>query len=259
MSDVLSFSGMEADRGPVRMRKLDTRRRGDQAKVALLDSIASGGFPDGFLPGEERLADELGVSRTTLREALRSLEEEGIVSRQHGVGTRINHHVVRATSLSRIVGFYDLIREAGYEPRIAWTKLREAPASAEVARRLERPEGTPLLLIERLFCADGNPAVHLVEQIPAGEVERAFDAEDVPDSIFAFADEFCRSPIDHTVVEITAVGAAGDILEPLGLTEGDPLLRLLETHYSAGNEPLISSVVDVVARFLRFTVVRKRM
>ncbi len=241
------------------MRKLDTRRRGDQAKVALLDSIASGGFPDGFLPSEERLADELGVSRGTVREALRSLEEEGVVSRLRGVGTRINHHVVRATSLSRIVGFYDLIREAGYEPRIEWTKLREAPASAEVARRLDRPEGAPLLLIERLFCADGNPAVHLVEQIPAGEVERQFDAEDVPDSIFAFADEFCRSPIDHTVVEITAVGAVGDILEPLGLTEGDPLLRLLETHYSADNEPLIFSVVDVVARYLRFTVVRKRM
>jgi GntR family transcriptional regulator len=148
-SDVLYWTtGMEARTG--RLRRLGTRPLSEQAKEALLDSIGSGGFPDGTLPSEGRLAEELGVSRTTLREALQSLEEEGVVSRQHGVGTRVNQHVVRATPLSRVSGFYDLIRYAGHEPRIERTEIRDDVVRGEMAGRLERPEGTPLYQVERL-------------------------------------------------------------------------------------------------------------
>lgn len=244
--------------GSDKLQRLETRRLAERAKDALLESIAGGRFADGRLPSEERLAEELGVSRTTIREALRSLEEEGLVSRQRGVGTWVNYHIVRATSLNRIVGFYDLIREAGYEPRIAWTEVREAAAAPDVAHRLGRPDGTPLLFIERLFLADGDAVIHLIERVPADEVTRPFEVADVPESIFAFAERFCRSPIDHTLVEIIPIVAGDETVKHLPLAQGDPLLRLIETHYSPDGKPLIVSVIDVVDQFLRFTVVRKR-
>jgi GntR family transcriptional regulator len=242
-----------------RLRRLETRPLGEQAKEALLDSISNGGFPDGTLPSEERLAEELGVSRTTLREALRSLEEEGVVSRQHGVGTRVNQHVVRATPLSRLSGFYHLIRDAGHEPRIERTEIRSATARGEVTRRLQRPEGTPLYLVERLLLADGEAAVHLVEHVPVDETAAVIDPDNVPDSIFAFADAFCRTPIDHTLVEIIPAAADEAVAAVLpSLRPGDPFLRLVETHFSGAGRPLIVSEIRVVDRFLRFTVVRKR-
>ena len=243
-----------------RLKPLATRRLAERAKEALLESIRSGAFRDRYLPSEERLAEQLGVSRTTVREALRSLEELGMVTRQHGIGTSINEHVVRATSLNRIVGFYDLIREAGFEAEIAWTVAARGPAPEEVARRLGETEvGAPLLMIERLFLADGAPAVHLTEHVPEAELVRPVDADAVPDSIFEFADEFCRAPVDHTIVEIVPLVAADEIALKLEVPDGEPLLRLIETHFTSAGAPFVISVIHTVDRLLRFSVVRKRM
>jgi GntR family transcriptional regulator len=251
------MTAMEAVTG--KLRRLETRPLGEQAKEALLDSIGSGGFPDGTLPSEERLAEMLGISRTTLRDALRSLEEEGVVSRHHGVGTRVNQHVVRATPLSRLSGFYALIRDAGHEPRIARTEIRTDIARGEMASRLQRSEGTPLYLVERLFLADAEPAVHLVEHLPVDEAAVDIAPDDVPDSIFEFAETFCRTPIDHTLVEIVPASAdEADIAVLPSLRPGDPFLRLIETHYTGAGRPLMVSEIRVVDQFLRFTVVRKR-
>jgi hypothetical protein len=101
--------------------------------------------------------------------------------------------------------------------------------------------------------------VHLVEHVPVDETVAVIVPDDVPDSIFLFAEAFCRTPIDHTLVEIipTSAGEADVAVLPL-LRPGDAFLRLIETHYSGAGRPLIVSEIRVVDRFLRFTVVRKR-
>lgn len=255
----MSTKGRPAEGETSGLQRLETRRLPERAREALLDSIAKGSFPSDMLPSEKRLAAELGVSRTTVREALQSLEEAGVVSRQHGVGTRVNYHVVRAISLNRMEGFFELIREAGYRAAIAWTKVHRAEAGADVARRLGRPEATPLFLVERLFLANGTPAIHVVEQVPDDVVRRPFEPEDVPDSIFGFAEALCRAPIDHSVVEIIPAVADDTIAAHLPLAVGDPVLRLLETHYTPGGAPLAVSVIHVMDHVLRFSVVRKRV
>jgi len=226
----------------------------------LVDSILNGVFVDGWLPAENRLAEHMGVSRATLRAAMRSLEEEGMVTRQRGVGTRINAHVAGSRlSLNRAIGFYALIQEAGFEPAVAFTHIASVPAPPEAEDRLRCPPDSQLLSIERLFLADGNPVVHVVEMVvPDALNAPAFDSVGLELSIFEFADRHCRSAIDHTVVEIIPIVAAGDIAELLAVEAGEPLLRLVETHYGPGGEAFILSFIHVVDRDLRFTVVRRR-
>jgi GntR family transcriptional regulator len=239
--------------------RLATRRLAERAKEALVRSIRQGNFADGRVPSEENLAAQLGVSRSTVREALRSMEEDGLVRRQHGIGTRVNDHLLGATSINRIDGFYDLIRQAGYEPTIAWTATLADHASTEVGERLGRDGGVPVVLVERVFLADRQPVIHLIEHLAADAIAAPFEAADeIPESIFALADRFCRTPIDHTVVEIIPTVADEAARQHLPLAKGEPLLRLVETHYSRQGEPFIVSVINV-RELLRITVVRKRM
>jgi GntR family transcriptional regulator len=237
--------------------RLENRPLTSRAKEILLDSIGRGTFRDGWLPPEERLAEQIGVSRTTVRAALRSLEEEGLITRQRGVGTRINVHVVlKGMSLNRVVGYWDLVLDAGYEPGIASTRIGDGPAPADCAKRLGCEPGERVILVERTFTADGHPVVHVVEMIRPDYVVGPL--EDMPRSVFEFAEQRCRSKVDHTIVEIVPIVADRHIAAALPLAVGDPLLRLLETHYSVEGTAFIVTRSHVADRFLRFNVVRRR-
>src|SRR5579859_3632336 len=81
-------------------------------KEALLDALRRGIYAD-HLPSEQVLARELGVSRTTLRNALLELERDGQVVRRQGIGTFVVRGAASVTSrLDRLIGFSTLIRAA---------------------------------------------------------------------------------------------------------------------------------------------------
>lgn len=240
------------------VRSLATRPLIDRVRDEILRSISSGAFPDGRLPGEGKLADRLSVSRTTLRSALRSLEEDGLLTRHRGRPTRINAHVVKGLSLSRVAGFYDLIRESGHQPRIAATDLQHGTAPDYVARRLAASPDAPILVIDRLFLADEQPAIHVREMVMAVSVRGSVTRQAVPNSIFEFAERFCDSRVDHSVVEIIPAAADAEVGRRLDLEGGQPYLRLIETHYSIDARPFIVSDIALVDKFIRFIVVRRR-
>ncbi len=63
-----------------------------QALNALVGAIVAGAFDDGCLPYEHDLTQQFGVSRTTARSALKTLEQVGIIERKLGRGTRIRKY-----------------------------------------------------------------------------------------------------------------------------------------------------------------------
>jgi GntR family transcriptional regulator len=241
-----------------RLPRLKVESLTSQARDVLVESFRNGGFGGLKLPPEGELAAQLGVSRATLRGALRSLEDQGLITRRRGIGTLINSHAARSSvSLSRVVGFHQLIRESGYQSEMAWTRVTEAPASAELAARVNCSEGAPIFRVERLLLADAVPAIHIVEHIPHDEVTRAFTADEFPNSIFEFADDYCRYRIDQTILEIGAMTAQDELATILSVPEGAALLELVELHY-CGSVPRMFSNIYAVPPFIRFSVVRTR-
>jgi len=241
------------------LKPLDTGLLPGRVKQVLVDAIVDGAFENGEMPSEHELARQLGVSRATVRGALRSLEEEGLVTRQRGVGTRINPHIARARlTLNRVVGFWDLIREAGHTPSIAYTRVRIQPAGLDVAQHMDCSPEAPFVVIDRLFLADGEPAILVAEMIQHKDLKRRIGPEDVNESIFDFASENAVEPIDHTVVEIVPVTADDGLAATLRVELGSALLRLIETHYTRSNYRILLSEIHVVDRFVRFNVIRRR-
>jgi GntR family transcriptional regulator len=226
--------------------------------LARLEEAITDGIFGEVLPSEHELARQLGVSRPTVRSALRSLEDQGLISRQRGVGTRVNTSVSRIRlNLDRVIGFWNLIEDAGHTPSLAHTKLIAGRTEAHVASRLHCDVDEPLAVIDRLFLADGEPAIAVQEMVLETMLERRVDATEIPSSIFEFAAVHMGTPIDYTIVEIMPEVADTAAAELLGLKVGSPLLRLLETHYGNDGRVLMFSDIRVVDRFVRFNIVRR--
>lgn len=126
------------------------------------------------LPRERDLAEELEVSRTTLRQALRELLTEGLIYTIRGQGTFVSDtRIAKDTSLS---GFTEDMRERGLTPSSKMIEADGVVARGAIATELRVPEGTLLYRIERLRMADAAPMcleeVHLpVDLFPGLLVE----------------------------------------------------------------------------------------
>lgn len=240
------------------LQPINTGLLSHRVKQAILDAILDGAF-ETVLPSEIELARQLAVSRATVRGALRSLEEEGLITRQRGVGTRVNQHIARARlTLNRVVGFWDLIREAGHEPSLAYTRVREGAATLDVVQRFACAPATTFLMIDRLFLADGEPAILVTENLMKRDLRAEVSADDVHESIFEFTDVFTEQSIDHTMVEVVPAAADEGLSEELKFGLGDPLLRLIESCYTRENRLILIADIHVVDRFIRFNVIRRR-
>ena len=229
-----------------------------QVLDALVDAIRTGVFPDGRLPSEDRLADQLAVSRTTLRRALQSLEQLGFVERRPGRGTRLRRYVrPDMLALHGLVPFPVLLRELGHvvASSVEWRQLREPPCDLRAC--LNRTVDGPVYEARHLLRADGVPAIAMTERFPADVLAREPTDEDFAQgSILHMSSRCFRDKIDHAVTTIVpSHGRAAD--NPLALEVGAPCLVLDEVFYSAEEIPLATSLVSVNPKFVLFSVFRR--
>ncbi|TFV56073.1 GntR family transcriptional regulator [Geodermatophilus sp. DF01-2] len=229
----------------------------------LLDAILNRQFPDNRLPPEPELAEQLAVSRTTIRAALQSLERLGVLSRAPGRGTMVRAHVGRESIvLQRLIGFRGLLMERHDDVQVNQRYWLRDHTDEIGTRTLKVPTETPVIVSEKTFVADGHPAIHISDQIPLQYCapalqEQLLSGGEVPaqDSIFEFSRSWPGREIDHTVVELIPAVAPAE-RTTLQLEDGTPFMRLLETHYNVAGEPVAMSEVHVDDRYVRFNVVR---
>src|SRR5207244_3027818 len=142
-----------------------SRWRSVSVQGELAERIGQGQLAAGTrLPSEPELAAEFGVSRATLREALRALEGQGFVRRLWGSGTYVADRTRVANSLDLNFGVSDAIRAAGMQAGTEQGRHRIGPASASaadrtVARLLGTRTGDLLLYLWQVDYADGGAAV----------------------------------------------------------------------------------------------------
>ncbi|WTB19172.1 GntR family transcriptional regulator [Streptomyces sp. NBC_00829] len=138
-----------------------------QLSQQLEAAIEQGTLTPGSLLGNEiELAGRLGLSRPTVRQAIQSLVDKGLLVRRRGVGTQVVHsQVKRPLELSSL---YDDLEAAGQRPATVVLRNAVEPAGAEVAAALGVAEGSSVQLIERLRYAHGEPMAQLRNHLPAG-------------------------------------------------------------------------------------------
>lgn len=229
----------------------------ERARASILEAIMEQRF-DERLPSEEALATMLNVSRTTIRTALQSLEQDGIINRKRAVGTTINAHVRRSSlPLQRMVGFDGLLREKGYkvDVRVEWER---GPLGRDLADAFGLDAKQDSLLTDKSYAADGALAIHVRDAMPWVNLRADDFDEEVPASIFEFSARAWAQNVDHAIAEIVPMVKQKDNTTRLALDRGDSFIRLHERHYAGRGDLLAVSVVDVDNSFLHFEVFRRR-
>jgi GntR family transcriptional regulator len=211
------------------------------------------------LPAEPTLAASLGVSRATLREALRSLEEDGFVTRVRGAGTFVTHRPRLKNNLDVNFGVTDLIRSMGMEPGTEGLTVYEASASADEARLLSLPNGSPVRCVERTRTADGRPVVFSVDLIPAALMEGRGDV--LPElgqrSIYELLDRDLGITVRQGIVTVRPAKADRSLAAALRVPRGTLVLYLLQVDYDADGRAVLLSHEHHLADVFDVTVVRR--
>ncbi len=136
-----------------------------QLLADLRSRLDGGEFADTF-PGELDLRDEYGVSRHTVREALRELRSAGLVTAARGRQPRLVSETDIEQPLGALYSLFASVEAAGLEQR-SIVRALDLRADAHIALRLGLEESTPLLHLERLRLAGGEPLAHDKVWLPA--------------------------------------------------------------------------------------------
>ena len=136
-----------------------------QVAQQLERAIESGELPPGAqLENEIQLAEQLGLSRPTMRRAMQYLVERGLLVRKRGIGTQVAQaKFKRPVELSSL--WDDLVR-SGQEPTTTVLSSAREPAVGEIARKLAVADGTEVIVLERLRYASGEPIARMCNYLP---------------------------------------------------------------------------------------------
>ncbi|MFE6352522.1 GntR family transcriptional regulator [Streptomyces rochei] len=122
--------------------------------------------PGDLLGNEVDLSVRLGLSRPTVRQAIQSLVDKGLLVRRRGVGTQVVHSQVRRPL--ELSSLYDDLEAAGQEPSTRVVRNETVPAPADVAAALGIAEGGEVTVLERLRLTHGRPVALLCNYLPTG-------------------------------------------------------------------------------------------
>ena len=225
-----------------------------EALAALLNKQRPG---EQLLP-EPQLAQQLGVSRATLREAMRSFEERGLLVRRHGVGTFVAQPPpVIESGLEELESLDTLARRIGLETRMGEAVIEEREATPKESERLQISPGVPVLSVARVMLAEAQPIAYLVDVVPTAllckqDLEPAFNG-----SVLNLFLQRGEPALSHSRTDIMAKAAGATLARQLQLRRGDVVLKLEAQLIALDGRVVDYSLSYFVPGHFRFHVVRR--
>lgn len=227
-----------------------------QVSENLRSALAAGQYVAGSkLPPESELSSSFGVSRPTVRAALRELETLGLVKTEHGVGTFVVEQPAVRTGLERLDSITESIRATGGEPGMVYASRLIRPVLPEEAAKMEVTGDTEVLELRRTILADGEVLAYSYDLMPARLLPKDFRLDEVDGSIFAFLRERVGRQPATAVAEVHAV-ASNHVGWGNEAATHNLFLLLNQIHHDATGELLLYSRTYFIEGRYTFSLVR---
>jgi len=223
-----------------------------------LDILIENAEPGEKLPSEPELAEKLGVSRATLREAMRTFETQGKLLRKQGSGTYVTHSkYVIETGLEVLESIEKQARRIGLKVTMGKLFVECRPAKEAECQKLNISPCEDVISVARGIIAEGRPVAYLVDILPVDiltpeELNSGFNGS-VLDLLLN------RNEIDliGSRTEITAVNAPAKIARAMNIQRGTVLICFKAELYTNDGRAIDHSLSYFLPGYFRFHVVRK--
>jgi GntR family transcriptional regulator len=231
----------------------------DQTVLAIQEAIKQGKFPPGSqLPPEMELLQMMGISRTTLREALRILEEQRFIRKRRGLGTFVMERAI-LKDMSENFGITEMISQAGYKPGTRDFKIHLDQASKTVAEKLSIEDDSTVVVIERVRTANQTPIVWTRDILPqdylGGWMPSQADLNGV--SLYECLERYTNIRIISGMASFSPVQANKEIAEKLSIQRNTLLLLIEQVDSDQNQRPVLYSAEYHLTDKFNFIVHRK--
>lgn len=209
------------------------------------------------MPSEPELAKRLGVSRATLREAMRTFETQGLIRRRQGSGTFVVGQVpVIDAGLEVLESLETMAQRLGLEVSVSDLRVESLPANKETAEGLGISVGTKLTRVQRVMREENRPVAYLVDILP----DDVLKPEQLPANFKGSVLDFLLRRGDSLTVSraaISALGSPAEVAKALQIQRGDVLLEFVSKLYRSDGKILDYSMSYFIPGYFRFHVVRR--
>jgi len=209
------------------------------------------------LPSEPDLAKQLGVSRATLREAMRAFETQGLIRRRQGAGTFVVGKVpVMDSGLEVLESVETMAHRMNLTVTVSDLIIEKVFADQEISTTVNVPLATRMTRIRRVMQTDGRPAAYLVDTLP----ESILRAEDLPSNFGGSVLDLLMARSDpprSSRAAVSAIGATADVAKALEIQRGDVLLHFNSQLYDSHGTILVYSKTYFIPGYFNFHIVRR--
>jgi DNA-binding GntR family transcriptional regulator len=236
----------------------------DVAEDALRRWLATGRHRSGErLPPEQELSGRLGISRGTLRTALRRLEESGEIVRRQGSGTFVGQSASWSLDegLEKLVSYTELARRRGVALELGHLAIERLPLSAQQAALFELDPETPATTITRVVLIDGSPGAHMRDIVhphiklpPPARLKRALERGQMV--LDVLLKQGVPVAYNRSHIKPRVLTRRDRIGQALGVTETTAALEIEHVTCTAEGAPVEQSVDTFLPRSIDLHVVR---
>jgi GntR family transcriptional regulator len=232
-----------------------------QLRDQLERAVRSSGMrPGDKLPSELELASRFAVSRSSVREALKLLEQDGLIDVHHGSGRFVSASAALRVNrpITRFEGVTELLETLGYRPRNQVPSAERVEPTDDEQAALDLPPGMEIVRLRRLRWHD-DVALMVSLNVFSADLLASDDlaAIDFSGSLTEWLRARRRLPVS-SAAEIRAAAIPADVATLPGVDAGKPWLLITERCVDASGAPVLLSNDFHRGDFFAFHVLRRR-
>ena len=210
-----------------------------QLKQLIMEEIKNGTYKvGGMIPTEKELSDTFQISRTTVRQAITELVQEGWLYRIKSKGTFVSQPKISQDFIKKLESFNDQILRAGMSPSTEVLKLEVRQATAKVAASLDLKDKEAVIYLHRKRLANGEPIVTIETFLPYKDCSFILTHDLEKELLYSILNERKETSVFRVSRIVEAVEADSRDEQYLDIEKGKPIQHFTSTGYNAYGKPI---------------------